>query len=189
MAEFFDPASALFQIGEDRYGYKYRLSKMRANGWPVYQCIRSTDPNCAAKCLWLYKSSDGHWVATEAPKTSLDPINGGTPTFRTVNPVEDIRARQQLQWQYFKPQSLEWEGAMTFNTYPMAAPTAMMGTRRDLPQGSTAAGSGSRATPEETGASSDPPGTDAAAPPAAAGTGWSVVASADITESQHDDAH
>ena len=77
MADLFDPASALFQIGEDRYGYKYRLSKMRANGWPVYQCIRSADPNCAVKCLWLYKSSDGHWVATEAPKTSLDPINGG----------------------------------------------------------------------------------------------------------------
>ena len=131
MAAPFDPREALFQIGEDKYGYKYRSTKMRANSSPVYQCIRTTDVNDTVKCLWLYKSGDGHWIATDAPKTSSDPINGGTPTFRTTVPVEDIRVRQALHWQYFKPMTLEWEGSMMFETYPMQ--TTMIGPRRDLP--------------------------------------------------------
>jgi len=179
MSEFFDPAQAVFQIGEGRYGYKYRRSKMQTNHCPVYQCIRGKDQNCSVKCLWLYKSVDGHWIATEAPKTSLDPINEGDPTFRTLDLVEDIHVRQQLQWQYFKPQTWEWEGSMTFTTYPMlAALPPMIGNRRDL-----SAGSG-LATVPETGASSDTPETNAET--AAATTGSSVVASADITESQQD---
>jgi len=136
MAAPFGPLEALFQIGEDKYGYKYRLTKMRANGSPVFQCIRSTEPGCMVKCLWLYRSADGHWIATEASKTEDDPINEGTPTFRTKDPVEDIRVRQTLQWQYFKPESVEWEGAMSFETYPMMA-------RRDS---TTAAGSGTTDT-------------------------------------------
>ena len=131
MAAPFDPREALFQIGENKYGYKYRSTEMRANSSPVYQCIRTTDVNDTVKCLWLYKSGDGHWIATEAPKTSSDPINGGTPTVRTPVPVEDIRVRQALHWQYFKPLTLEWEGSMMFETYPMQ-PT-MIGPRRDLP--------------------------------------------------------
>ena len=131
MAAPFDPREALFQIGEDKYGYKYRSTKTRANSSPVYQCIRSADVNDTVKCLWLYKSGDGHWIATDAPKTSSDPINGGTPKFRTTVPVEDIRVRQALHWQYFKPMTLEWEGSMMFETYPMQ-PT-MIGSRRGWP--------------------------------------------------------
>ena len=68
---------------------------------------------------------------------------------------------------------------MTFTTYPMmAAFPPMIGTRRDL-----SAGSG-LATVPEIGASSDTPETNAET--AAATTGSSVVASADITESQQD---
>ena len=140
--------SALFQVGEDRYGYKYRSTNMRANAAPVYQCIRSTDETCEQKCLWLYKSSDGHWIATEALKISTDPINTSNPKFRTLHPVEDIRAHRELQWQYFMAQTLEWEGSMTFTTYPIlqvrdADPPPMM-------TGSTAAGSDSLATVPET---------------------------------------
>ena len=118
MSSPFDPRDAVFQIGEDNYGYKYRSSTMRCNGSPVYQCIRCIDPNCMVKCLWLYKSADGHWIATEAPKTAFDPINGGTPTFRTTVPVEDITWHHTLDWQYFKTSAFEWEGAMTFAVYP-----------------------------------------------------------------------
>jgi hypothetical protein len=155
MAEFV----ALFQIGEDRYGYKYGSTKMRANSAPVYQCIRGTDQNCVVNCLWLYRSSDGHWIAIEAPKTSLGPITEGDPTFRTLDPVEDIHVRQQLQWQYCKPQTWEWEGSMTFTTYPMADPPPMISAHRDLLAaalpGSTAAGNANLATVPETAAISD----------------------------------
>ena len=185
MAEPFEPAQSVFQIGEDRYGYKYRMSKMRTNGCLVYQCIRGKDQNCSEKCLWLYKSADGHWIATEAPKTSKDPINGGDPMFRTKNPVENINVQQQLEWQYFKPQTLEWEGSMTFTTYLMQGSLPpMIGTRRDLSSaggllGSTAAGS-DLATVPEIGATPDPN--------TAATTGSSPVdAPADIMESQQDD--
>ena len=170
MAAPFGPLEALFQIGEDKYGYKYRLTKIRANNAPVYQCVRSTEPGCMVNCLWLYKSADGHWIATQAPKTSNDPINEGTPTFRTKDPVEDIRVRQTLQWQYFKPESVEWEGAMSFEwegamhfeTYPMIS-------RRDL-SSTTAVGSGTSTTDTGTIASAAAP---LSAPPA-------VVASENI---------
>ena len=148
---------------------------MRANACPVYQCIRGKDENDEMKCLWLYKSVDGHWIATEAWKTSLDPINEGDPMFRTLDPVEDIHVRQQLQWQYFKPQTWEWEGSMTFMTYPMMAalpPTRLSRAGNDL------------TTVPETGSSIDM--TETNAETAAATTGSSVVASADIAESQQD---
>jgi hypothetical protein len=154
MAEFV----ALFQIGEDRYGYKYGSTKMRANSAPVYKCIRGTDQNSVVNCLWLYRSSDGHWIAIEAPKTSLDPINGGQPTFRTKDPVEDIRARRELQWQYFEKRTSEWEGSMTFSTYPMVDPSPISAHRDLLAAalpGSTAAGSDNLATVPETAAISD----------------------------------
>jgi hypothetical protein len=118
------PRVALFQIGEDKYGYKYSASTMKVNGSPVYQCIRSSDINDATKCLWLYKSSDGHWIATNAPKTSSDPVNGGIPKFRTTEPVDCIRVRQMLYWHYFKEATEQWEGSLPFETYPM---------RHDLP--------------------------------------------------------
>ena len=95
--------------------------------------------------------------------------------FRTKNPVENINVQQQLEWQYFKPQTLEWEGSMTFTTY------LMQGARRDSGGllGSTAAGS-DLATVPEIGATPDPN--------TAATTGSSPVdAPADIMESQQDD--
>ena len=107
--------------------------------------------------------------------------------FRTLDPVEDIHVGQQLQWQYFKPRTWEWEGSMTFMTYPMmGAIPPMIGARRDLPAGfirSTAAGNDLTTVPE-TGSSSDM--TETNAETAAATTGSSVVASADIAESQQD---
>ena len=127
------PRVALFQIGEDKYGYKYSASTMKVNGSPVYQCIRSSDVNSLVRCLWLYKSGDGHWIATDAPKNSSDPVNGGIPKFRTTEPVDCIRVRQMLHWHWFKEATEQWEGALPFMTYPMpmTSPT-MIGSRRDL---------------------------------------------------------
>jgi hypothetical protein len=149
MAEFV----ALFQIGEDKYGYKYGSTNMRANSAPVYKCFRGTDQSPVGNCLWLYRSSDRHWIAIDAPKTTEDPINGGQPTFRTKDEVEgDIRVQRELQWQYFKETEEEfvWEGSMTFTTH---------GAHRDLLAaalpGSTAAGSDNLATVPETAAISD----------------------------------
>ena len=103
--------------------------------------------------------------------------------FRTLDPVEDIHVRQQLQWQYFKPHTWEWEGSMTFMTYPMMAALPPMIARRDLIIRSTAAGNDLTTVPE-TGSSSDM--TETNAETAAATTGSSVVASADIAESHQD---
>ena len=154
MAEFV----ALFQIGEDKYGCKYGSTNMKANSAPVYKCIRGTDLHCDERCLWLYKSFEGHWIATEASKISRDPINTGRPTFRTEDAVEgDIHVQRELQWQYFKETEEEfvWEGSMTFTTHPMPP----LGAHRDLLAaalpGSTAAGSDNLATVPQTAAISD----------------------------------
>jgi hypothetical protein len=149
MAEFV----ALFQIGEDKYGYKYGSTNMRANSAPVYKCFRGTDQSPVGNCLWLYRSSDRHWIAIDAPKTAEDPINGGQPTFRTQDPVEDISVRQTLQWQYFENRTLEWAGSMTFSTYPMVDPPCAH--RAAALPGSTAAGNANLATVPETAAISD----------------------------------
>ena len=153
MAEF----AAVFQIGEDKYGYKYGLTNMRTNSAPVYKCLRGTDQSPVGNCLWLYRSSDWHWIAIDAPKTAEDPINGGQPTFRTQDPVEDISVRQTLQGQYFENRT--WAGSMTFSTYPMVDPPPMISAHRDLLAaalpGSTAAGNANLATVPETAAISD----------------------------------
>ena len=184
MSSPFDPLDALFQVGEDKYGYKYRPTNMHANGYPVYQCIRCTDPNCMVKCLWLYKSVDGHWIATEAPKTSDEPINGGMPTFRTAGPVENICRYQTLDWQYFKTHTLGWEGAMTFVVYPFFLSSRGDDSSSDwwgnVPSEPT---TGSNARGDW---STTYTGTAESSLASSAGD-WSLVASANITESQQRD--
>jgi hypothetical protein len=73
--------------------------------------------------------------------------------------VENISARRELQWEYFKEETFEWEGSMTFTTYPMVDPPPMIGAHRDLLAaalpGSTAAGNANLATAPETAAISD----------------------------------
>jgi len=125
MAEPFDPSTALFQIGEDKYGYKYRLTNKRSNGAPIYQCCCSTEANDNANCLWLYQSQDRHWIATEAPKTCRDPVNEGQPKFRTIEQVRNIEEGQWLQWAWFEASSLSWwKDQMGFQTYPIMPLTA-----------------------------------------------------------------
>ena len=153
MTDVFDPAMALFQIGEDKYGYKYRSSNMKANGSVVYQCIRATDNNAHADCLWLYKSHDGHWIATEAPKTCTDPVNQGQPKFRTCEVEHDIREPKWLQWSWFDTVRHTWKEKMGFQTYtimpalPPPVALAMMGDQPDLPRNPAAAAASEDATP------------------------------------------
>ena len=140
MADPFDPTTALFQIGEDRYGYKYRLAKKGSNGAPIYQRCRSTELNDNIICLWLYQSHDGHWIATEAPKTCRDLVNEGQPKFRTIEQVRNIEEGQWLQWAWFEASTLSWKDQMGFQTYPImpltAAPTRVISVS-SAPSGTT----------------------------------------------------
>jgi hypothetical protein len=113
-------------LGEDKYGYKYRMTKKRANGSMVFQCCRAASDS-TDHCLWLY---DGHWIATVAPTTCADPINNGDPQSRTCEVVADITANQWLQWSWFEASTLEWKGKMGFQTYPIMPMPAVI-LRRD----------------------------------------------------------
>ena len=75
-------------------------------------------------CLWLYQSHDGHWIATEAPKTCRDPVNEGQPKFRTIEQVGNIEEGQWLQWAWFEASTLSWKDQMGFQTYPIMPLTA-----------------------------------------------------------------
>ena len=106
----------LFQVGEDKYGYQYQATQKRVNGSMVFQCCRAASDR-TDHCLWLYKSHDGHWIATEAETNAADPVNTGQPTFRTCEVVPDITANQYLHWHWFVPATREWKGNMGFQTY------------------------------------------------------------------------
>ena len=140
MAEPFDSSEALFQIGEDKYGYKHRLTKKRSTGGPIYQCCRSTEVNDNTNCLWLYQSQGGHWISTEADKTCRDPVNEGQPKFRTIEPVRNIEEGQWLQWAWLEASTRLWKDQMGFQTYPImpltTAPTRVISVS-SAPSGTT----------------------------------------------------
>ena len=106
----------LFQVGEDKYGHQYQATQKRVNGSMVFQCCRAASDR-TDHCLWLYKSHDGHWIATEAETDAGGPINTGQPKFRTCEVVPDITANQYLHWHWFEPATLEWKGKMGYQTY------------------------------------------------------------------------
>ena len=126
---------------------------MKANGSPVYQCMRPTD-NKVHNCLWHHKSHDGHWIATEAPKTCTDPVNQGQPKFRTCEVEHDVREPKWLQWSWFDAVRHTWKEKMDFQTYsimpalPPPVALAMMGDQPDLPRNPAAAAASEDATPE-----------------------------------------
>ena len=118
------PDTAVFQIGEDKFDYKYMRSKKTVNGQLVYRCIRGIKLGDTTNCLWLYKSSDGHWIATEAPPDCKDPVTSGEPKFRTQVPVHDIARPGLLLWCWFCASNIDWiqESGMQFRTYVFSAP-------------------------------------------------------------------
>ena len=121
MADHFD---ALFEIGDG--WYRYRLTNKNVNGAPIYQSSRSTDRNDNNNCLWLYKSQDGHWISTEAPKDCVDPVNEGQPKFRTFKQVQNIEDEQWIEWQWFDAPKLRWKGKRRIMTHPlMSVPMAI----------------------------------------------------------------
>ena len=119
---------ALFQIGEDYYGYKYSMTNKKTNSAPIYQCCRSTNWTDHKNCLWLYKSEDGHWIATKAPKTCDDPVNEGQPKFRTCEQVHDIEEGQWLEWSWFHAPTSQWMDNMGFRTYPLTTTMMSLGS-------------------------------------------------------------
>ena len=116
------PVAKGFRIGEPHMGYEYYQTDMLTNGMPVYRCIRGTAVN-AARRLYLYRSEDGHWIASESSANCDDPVNLGSPAFRTVHEVEDISLPNMVQWQWFDEAGV-WKGNMGFNTYGIIAPIA-----------------------------------------------------------------
>jgi hypothetical protein len=107
----------VFQVGEDKYGYQYKATQKKVNGTIIWQCCRPATDKTNTHCLWLYKSHDGHWIATEAETNAADPVNTGQPTFRTCEVVPDITASQYLNWHWFVPATREWKGSLGFLTY------------------------------------------------------------------------
>jgi hypothetical protein len=117
-----------FQVGEDKYNYKYYPSTFEVNGKPIYKCRRGTDEANTDYCLWLYKSADGHRVAAEAARSSGDPVNTSQPKFRTLDPLEDIlEATGAMYWQWFDDAKAEWKGKMNFYTYQGPGGTRALG--------------------------------------------------------------
>ncbi len=104
-----------FRIGPERNSYNYIETEMTANEHAVYKCERGTGDS-PDNVLWLYRSTDGHWLAVENSRNSLDPLDNPKPVFRTSG--SDIReiavACVALRWQYYE--SGEWHGNMEFAT-------------------------------------------------------------------------
>jgi len=121
MADHFD---ALFEIGDG--WYRYRLTDKNVNGAPIHQSSRSTDRNDNNNCLWLYKSGDGHWISTEAPKDCIDLVHLGQLKFRTFKQVQNIEYGQWTYWQVFDARRLRWKGKTCILTHP-ATPNALKG--------------------------------------------------------------
>ena len=119
MADHFD--ALFFQIGDRRYC----LTSKNINGAPIYQSSRSIDRN-DNNCLWLYKSRDGHWISTEAPKDCIDLVHLGQLKFRTFKQVQNIEYGQWTYWQVFDARRLRWKGKRCILTHP-ATPNALKG--------------------------------------------------------------
>ena len=68
--------------------------------------------------LFIFKSLDNHWIAVEALASSCDPVSDGKPKFRTVQlGIGDIADPNDVQWQWWDEDNLEWKGSMQFHTY------------------------------------------------------------------------
>ena len=121
------PEGPFFRIGESFHAYEYYPTHFIVNEAPVYRCIRSSGNN-VHKRLYLYKSSDerwaGTWIATEAHRESLDPVNSGEPVCETAWPVDDISRPAHLVWEYWEKQGNTgtWQGHLAFTTYQIRPP-------------------------------------------------------------------
>ena len=106
-----------FRVGESNYGYEYYETDKSFNSKPVYRCIRGKSNKFGVR-LYLYRSDDGCWIATEAGEDDPDPVANGTPAFKTQDAIDDISVPvNRLHWQWFVPDSNQWVGSMAFNTY------------------------------------------------------------------------
>ena len=106
-----------FRVGESNYGYEHYETDKSFNSKPVYRCIRGKSNKFSAR-LYLYRSCDGCWIATEAGEDDPDPVANGTAAFKTQDAIDDISVPvNRLLWQWFVPDSNQWVGSMAFNTY------------------------------------------------------------------------
>ena len=95
----------VFRAGESNCGCEY------------YRCIRGKSNKFGVR-LYLYRSDDGCWIATEAGEDDPDPVANGTAAFKTQDAIDDISVPvNRLLWQWFVPDSNQWVGSMAFNAY------------------------------------------------------------------------
>lgn len=111
-----------FRVGEALHSYEYYETEKSCNGKPVYRCIRGKNLRADTR-LYLYRHDDGCWIATEAGMDDADPVANGTPTFKTQDSIEDISVpKSSIPWQWFVPESQQWQGSMAFHTYGLTPP-------------------------------------------------------------------
>ena len=106
-----------FYIGRQRNGFLYTRTHFTANGSPVCKCARGSDLNDDTKIYYLFKQTDGCWIAIETSATAADPVNDpeATRQFWTVSQVvEQIQTNDlELRWEQWNteatPPRWDWE--------------------------------------------------------------------------------
>ncbi len=89
----------LFQIGEDKYSYKYSRTAMACNGYPMVAPAQVAPPNDVL-CLW--RNHQGRWVAVRTDADGMDPVNSGVPVFTTSSTdIDDVSEAQTVEWQWY----------------------------------------------------------------------------------------
>ena len=99
-----------FRIGRSEYDYTYTQV---AEG--LFKCRRASDQGqkvSSAFRLYLYRASDGYWIAADAPEetSSIEVVAAiGVPIFRSQEDVlEPARHEWESNWQAHEGRDVEW---------------------------------------------------------------------------------
>ena len=132
----------LFRVGEKKNNFNYYGTQFESEKHPVFRCIRGHSDDDGMR-LYLFRAGDGHWIAVEAHAESKQPISEGRPVFRTLEKgIDDIsQPIPNVPWQWWDPESKEWHGNMTFNTYDIR-PTTEQGVTAGAEADQAAAAAG-----------------------------------------------
>ena len=119
MAATVEVMHPVFRIGPERNQFNYYATQFMANEKPVYRCCRGSSKDEGMR-LFLFKSVEMHWIAVEAGKDTVDPLQEfQTPVFRTLTQdIDDISQPGDVKWQSWNDAKGEWgDNVMTFTTY------------------------------------------------------------------------
>ena len=109
-----------FQIGEDKYGYKYSMTEAQCEDEPVYERSRGTSDFAQPhqQVLFLAKYN-GQWTASlGSPGCALTIVFSHLqPVFRTSVAADDPREPGMHEWMFWDGSI--WRGHMRFKTYSL----------------------------------------------------------------------